>query len=123
VSFNEQRCESTCRRPGNPGARISASMPQKKYAADQDALHSLSVHVRRCTQGLVTDRPSIVMQAEDGTVIEVFEWASKQAINDAHSNSEVQQMWAEYAEVCEYVPASSVAEIKQLSSEFAPLSS
>ena len=31
-------------------------------------------------QGLVTDRPSVVMRAKDGTIVEVFEWDSMEAI-------------------------------------------
>jgi hypothetical protein len=31
-------------------------------------------------EGLVTDRPSIVMRTADGTIVEVFEWFSQEAI-------------------------------------------
>jgi hypothetical protein len=61
-------------------------------------------------EGLVTDGPSIIMGAADGTIIEVFEWLSAEAIQSAHGNPAVQQMWGEYAEVCDYVPVGSVAE-------------
>jgi quinol monooxygenase YgiN len=70
---------------------------------------------------LVTDRESIIMRAGDGTVIEVFEWASKEAIEAAHTNPAVLAMWKEYDAVCDYVPLSQVDEAKQLFSEFAPL--
>ena len=73
------------------------------------------------SQDLVTDRASIIMEAQDGTVIEVFEWKSKEAIEAAHTNSAVQAMWQEYAEVCDYVPITDVAEAHQVFSEFTPL--
>ena len=38
------------------------------------------------SQDLVTDRESIIMEAEDGTIVEVFEWKSQEAIEAAHSN-------------------------------------
>ena len=55
-------------------------------------------------QGLATDRPAYAMRADDGTIIEVFEWKSQAAIDAAHTNPEVLKMWGRYAEVCEYVP-------------------
>jgi len=88
-----------------------------------EALKSLmKTHLPRLKQeGLVTDRESIMMEAADGTIIEVFEWASKEAIQNAHTNPAVLQMWNEYAEVCDYVPVGTVAEIGNLFSEFRPL--
>ncbi len=72
-------------------------------------------------EGLVTDRESIIMQAEDGTVIEVFEWKSKQAIEAAHNNPAVLEMWGKYFEVCDFIPAGQVAEFSEMFSEFTPL--
>ena len=72
-------------------------------------------------EGLVTDRAPIVMAAKDGTVIEVFEWKSKEAIESAHSNPRVLELWKRYDDVCEYVPVGSVEEIGQLFSEFTPI--
>ena len=72
-------------------------------------------------EGLVTDRESIIMEAADGTIIEVFEWVSDEAIRNAHTNTVVQKMWSEYSGVCDYVPVGNVAEIGNLFSEFEPL--
>ncbi|MBC7889554.1 MAG: hypothetical protein H7Z13_16875 [Ferruginibacter sp.] len=71
-------------------------------------------------QDLVTDRPSIMMEAQDGTIIEVFEWKSKSAIQQAHTNPEILKMWGKYAEVCDFIPVGQVAETAQLFSEFTP---
>jgi hypothetical protein len=72
-------------------------------------------------QDLATERPSYAMQASDGTVIEVFEWKSKEAIAAAHANPMVQKMWERYAEACEYVPLASVKECSELFAGFAPI--
>lgn len=72
-------------------------------------------------EGLASDREPILMQASDGTVIEVFGWKSKEAIDAAHFNAAVQKMWGDYAEVCEYIPIDSVKESSNLFSEFTPL--
>lgn len=76
---------------------------------------------RLAAEGLVTDRKRIVMQAEDGTFVEVFEWVSDQAIEGAHENPRVLEMWSEYEKVCDYVPIASIAEAAQLFSEFRPV--
>jgi len=73
-------------------------------------------------QGLVTERPRCAMQALDGTLIEVFEWLSPQAIEQAHRNPAVLALWAEFEAACEYVPLSSLAEAQHPFSEFEPIS-
>ncbi|MDR3693456.1 hypothetical protein [Mucilaginibacter sp.] len=79
-------------------------------------------HVPRLkNEGLVTDRKAIIMEAADGTVIEVFEWLSQEAINNAHHNPAVLQMWAEYAEVCDYVPLNTLAEANNMFAGFIPV--
>lgn len=72
-------------------------------------------------EGLVTERAPFLMAAKDGTVIEVFEWKSKEAIESAHSNPRVLELWKRYDEVCDYVPVASIEEISQLFSEFTPI--
>ncbi|SMD27071.1 hypothetical protein [Kibdelosporangium aridum] len=39
----------------------------------------------------------------------------------AHTNPTVGQMWARYAEACDYVPIAEVPEATQLFSSFTPL--
>ena len=69
-------------------------------------------------EGLVTDRPAIVMEAKDGTLVEVFEWKSKETIDGAHANPRVLELWQRYAAVCDYVPVGTLEEAGQLFSEF-----
>jgi quinol monooxygenase YgiN len=73
-------------------------------------------------QNLVTDRVSIMMEAKDGTIIEVFGWRSGSAIEQAHTNPAVLKMWEKYAEVCDFVPVGKVEETANLFSEFTPFS-
>jgi hypothetical protein len=73
------------------------------------------------SQQLVSDRPRYVMRARDGTVIEVFEWRSAEAIEKAHSNPAVEALWTEFGSTCEYVPLASLAESQGPFPEFEPL--
>ncbi|SDT54646.1 hypothetical protein SAMN05216490_3979 [Mucilaginibacter mallensis] len=95
----------------------------KPKAGKAEALKVLmQTHVQRLRQeGLATDRESILMEATDGTIVEVFEWVSAEAIQSAHTNPAVLQMWGEYAEVCDYVPVGSLAEAGNLFSDFTPV--
>ncbi len=88
-----------------------------------EALKALSkTHVPRLKkEGLVTDRDAIMMEAADGTIVEVFEWLSDEAIQKAHSNPEVLKMWGEYAEVCDYVPLNTLSESSMMFAGFVPL--
>ena len=72
-------------------------------------------------EGLATDRTPIVMESTSGDIIEIFEWASADAIEQAHTNEAVQALWEEFAEVCDYIPAADVRECSSLFSEFRPL--
>ena len=78
------------------------------------------VHLLR-SEGLATDRPATVMRAKDGTVIEIFEWASPAAIESARGNPRVQAMWARFAACSDYAPLNTLFESADLFAEFEPL--
>jgi quinol monooxygenase YgiN len=84
-----------------------------------DALMKTHVEILR-KEGLATDRESMLMRCTDGSVLEVFEWKSREAIESAHNNPAVQKMWQEYGEVCTFVPLSQVKETQNMFAEFAP---
>lgn len=72
-------------------------------------------------EGLVTDRPAYAMRAKDGTIVEVFEWRSKEAVSSAHANPEVMKLWERYAAACDYVPLSTLAEAQEMFAGFEPI--
>ena len=73
------------------------------------------------SQGLVTDRPSYAMRAKDGTILEVFEWKSPEAINAAHTNQAVLAMWARFNEACFFESLANLEECKQMFAGFEPI--
>ena len=70
------------------------------------------------TENLVTDQSALVMRAADGTIVEVFEWLSAEAIAKAHASPAVNALWAEFGAACDYVPLATLAEAKQMFAEF-----
>lgn len=72
-------------------------------------------------EGLVTDRAPVIMSAKDGTVVEIFEWKSARAIEQAHSNPAVQALWKEFDAASTYVSLSTLTESQEMFVEFEPV--
>ena len=69
-------------------------------------------------EGLVTDRKPVIMRARDGTIIEVSEWKSHEAIDAAHKNPNVLAMWDKFFALCDCVPLSTLAEANEMFAGF-----
>jgi diadenosine tetraphosphate (Ap4A) HIT family hydrolase len=125
-----QRIPGSVRETGGPTTiredsmgRIVIACYRPKPGMKDRLLELTRSHVGRLRNaGLVTERAPIALEAQDGTVVEVFEWASREAIERAHADPRVQELWREFGEVCDYVPIADLDEAKQLFAEFAPVS-
>ena len=73
-------------------------------------------------QNLVTDRVPTIMRTRDGTIIEVSEWTSQDAIDAAHKNPNVVAMWNKFFAICDCVPLNTLAEAKEMFAGFEPIS-
>jgi quinol monooxygenase YgiN len=74
-------------------------------------------------EGLVTEREPVLMPAKDGTLIEVSEWKSREAIDAAHKNPTVLAMWDKFFAVCDCVPLKTVPESSEMFAGFEPVKS
>ena len=72
-------------------------------------------------EGLVTDRRPTIMRARDGTIIEVSEWKSRDAIDAAHKNPNVLAMWNNFFALCDCVPLNTLAEASEMFAGFEPV--
>jgi len=73
-------------------------------------------------EGLVTDRASIVMRTESGTIIEIFEWVSQEAIAGAHPNLVVLDLWKRFEAACWYETPANLSEFQNMFAHFEPVS-
>jgi quinol monooxygenase YgiN len=90
-----------------------------KANKEQQLLAAVKKHLQVLQkEHLVTDKPAYVMRAADGTILEIFEWRSAEAIQQAHSNPAVQALWGDFGEACDYTPLSKLAEAQQMFAEF-----
>ena len=72
-------------------------------------------------ENLVTDRAPTIMRSRDGTIIEVSEWKSQEAIDAAHKNPNVLTMWNKFFAICDCIPLSTLAEAKEMFAGFEPI--
>jgi quinol monooxygenase YgiN len=72
-------------------------------------------------EGLVSDRAPTIMRARDGTIIEVSEWKSREAIDAAHKNPNVLAMWERFFALCDCVPLNTLAEAGEMFAGFEPV--
>src|SRR5437899_6210746 len=71
--------------------------------------------------GLVTDRAPTMMRSRDGTIIEVSEWKSREAIDAAHRNPNVLAMWNKFFAICDVSQLNTLAEASELFTGFEPI--
>jgi quinol monooxygenase YgiN len=72
-------------------------------------------------EGLITDSPTLLLKSENGTLIEIFEWKSSEAIDAAHQNAAVQVIWNEMMEIADFPPLSTLPEAGRPFADFRPV--
>jgi hypothetical protein len=98
---------------------IAVACYRPRPGREQELLELVRNHLPPLrAQGLVTDRASIVMRVADGTIVEIFEWVSKEAIAGAHTNPVVLDLWKRFEAVCTYETPSNLAEFQNLFAHF-----
>jgi quinol monooxygenase YgiN len=98
---------------------ISVACYKPRPGCEQALLELVRDHLPPLrAEGLVTKRESIVMRTEDGTIVEVFEWVSQEAIAGAHKNPAVQALWKRFEAVCSYETPSNLAEFQSMFGHF-----
>jgi hypothetical protein len=102
---------------------IVFALYRPKPGRADDLLAIVKEHVPALRRlGLVTVRVPIVARSrKDGTIIEVFEWASPQAIERAHRDPVVQKHWARFAECAAYPAFGQLAEAGEVFAGFEPV--
>ena len=102
--------------------QVSIACYRPKPGKERELLELTREHIPILrAQGLVTDREPYLMRAADGTLVEVFEWKSADAIEAAHANPEVGKLWQRYADLCDYVKLGDLAETRELFANFEPI--
>ncbi|MWC29741.1 hypothetical protein GON22_16740 [Paenibacillus sp. MMS18-CY102] len=64
-------------------------------------------------EGLIADHPLTRVEAADGTIIEMFEWKSAEAMHQAHKSTVVWPIWERMMAVAEMANLGSLQEANQ----------
>jgi len=101
------------------GAMVIA-MFRPKPGKEADLMACMREHLPVLrSQGSATARPSTVLRAADGTLLEIFEWVSQEAIDAAHTRPAVLAMWERYAACCDYTTLNDLPEAGMMFPGFA----
>lgn len=83
-----------------------------------DVIRSHNATLR--VEELITERPAILLEAEDGTFIEIFEWKPG-AAQKAHDHKAVKKIWKRMEELAEFAPLISLSEAEKTFPQFKPV--
>ena len=103
-------------------AQIVIAMYQPNEGERQDMLKYVKEHVPALREyELVTDRPTILMESEDGTLLEIFEWVSPDAARLAHEHPVIAKIWEGMGKVGSFKTLANLAEAGQTFPHFQPV--
>lgn len=99
--------------------RVAIAVYKAKLHRDAELLALVRRHSAVLeAEGLITRREPIIMRAADGSILEVFEWRSRDAIAEAHSHPAVLALWGEFEAICEFPPLAGLPEAQRPFAEF-----
>ena len=68
--------------------------------------------------GLTTDKAPFIGRSADGTILEIFEWASVDSAKKAHDHPAVAKIWEAMAVVCDFGKLDQLPEAKNMFPHF-----
>ena len=71
--------------------------------------------------GLITDRPVIQGVAQDGALVEIFEWESLEKSRGAPTIAEIGAHWQAMSAVMDFVPLAELPEARHAFAHFNPI--
>ena len=72
---------------------------------------------------LATDKSNFIARSKDGSIIEVFEWTSMNAISAAHQHPAVSDIWEKMTLIADFAPMNTLPEANKPFPGFEILSS
>ncbi len=93
------------------GTVLAFATYKPKEGKEQELLDLVNKHLPALRElELATDRNNFIAKSKDGTIIEVFEWTSMNAINAAHVHPAIAAIWEKMTLIADFVPMSTLSE-------------
>jgi hypothetical protein len=90
--------------------RIACAAYRPRAAASVDLFEFFRRELQVLRQrGHVTQRPAPVLQTRTGELVVILEWSSEHAVDDAHGDPDVMALWAQKAELADYIAPADLA--------------
>ena len=107
------------KRPNIEGKVLSFAAYKPKPAQEEALMKLVERHLPELRNlGFATDRENYIAKSEDGTIIEVFEWASIEAVNAAHQHPAVSDIWEKMSLVADFHPINILPELHSPFADF-----
>jgi hypothetical protein len=101
------------------GKVLSFATYKPKPAQEEALMKLVERHLPKLRElGFATDRENYIARSQDGTIIEVFEWASMNAVNAAHQHPAVSDIWEKMSLVADFHPINKLAELNTPFADF-----
>jgi glutathione peroxidase-family protein len=82
------------------------AMPMYKATNEQNQMKLFAIlkkHIPTLREyELIKDNPAYILQSEDGTIIETFEWKDEKAKMAAHEHPAIRTIWGEMEGICTF---------------------
>src|SRR5262245_12980536 len=103
-------------------AQIVFAMYRPNRGKDTELRALIARHVPALRKfGLVTKRDPLLLQAQDGSYIEIFEWISGEASRHAHEHPEIAEIWEQMGVVGSFGTLRDLAEADREFPHFVPV--
>ena len=103
--------EKSKKKVDTEGTILAIATYKAKPGKEQALLELVQQHLPALRElDLATDRSNYIAQSKDGTIIEIFEWTSLNAINAAHQHPAVSNIWEKMTMIADFVPMTSLEE-------------
>ena len=89
---------------------------------DQELQELISKHIPALARlELITERAPVLCRAEDGTYLEIFEWATAEAAGQAHEHPDIAAIWEAMGAIADFPSLGSLSEAGARFPHFEPV--
>jgi len=93
--------------------KIAMAMYKPKKGKSEELKNILKEHLPTLRKmELITERPPLLLESENGTIIEIFEWTGDAAKDAAHKHPAIRVIWGKMMDICSFPSLKDLPEAK-----------